>query len=130
MKITASLSIGRRSDGLIIFSAKDDASLSEFFVAEMTPNNFAMMITGLSFVETPCEVRGLDIVGKTKIRESRTVVCPLKSYDRKALEQWLIDNCQEDGWLLDKYLGSQTSTFSTEGGTGLNYAVYRYQEIV
>ena len=128
MVIEGSLGISRRSDDKICIEIADEASGITFVVAEIDPYDFAQIITGLHGVKAPCRVRGLDVVGKKKIRESRSIVCSVKSYDRKFLEQWLIDNCQEDGWIVDKYLGSQNSTFPADEGTGLNYAVYRYED--
>jgi len=129
MNISARLGISRRSDDKICISISDDTSGIEFVLAEVDPYDFAQLITGLHGVKAPCRVKGLDNVGKTKIRERRTTICPDKSYDRKFLEQWLKDNRQEDGWVLDSSLGSQNSTFSSDGGTGLNYAVYRYEDV-
>ena len=127
MHIEGSLSLSRGSDDKIRISVRDEASNVEFLVAEIDPVDFAMLVTGLAGVKAPCEVRGLDVVGKLKIRESRTVVCPLKLYDRNILEQWVIDNCQEEGWIIDHYLRSQGSIFASEGGAGLRYSVYRYE---
>ena len=128
MFINGSLSVSRGSDDKIRIRVRDEASNAEFLVAELTPHDFAMMITGLSGIEAKCEVRGLEVVGKKRIREQRTVIYPKKSYDRTQLEQWLEDNCQEDGWFLDSALRSQSSTFYSGTGTGLNYAVYRYED--
>jgi len=128
MVINGALGISRRSDDKICIEISDEASGITLVVAEIDPYDFAQLITGLHGVKAPCRVRGLDVVGKTKVRESRRVICPINSYDRKFLESWLKDNCQEEGWILDKYLGSQNSTFSVADGTGLNYAVYRYED--
>lgn len=128
MVINGSLGISRRSDDKICIEISDEASGVAFVLAEIEPYDFAQLITGLHGVKAQCKVRGLDVVGKKKVRESRTVICPVNSYDRKSLESWLNDNCQEEGWRLDNYLGSQTSTFSVSEGTGLNYAVYRYED--
>ena len=128
MLINGSLGISRRSDDKICIEISDEASGITFVVAEIEPYDFAQLITGLHGVKAQCRVRGLDVVGKTKVRESRRVICPINSYDRKFLESWLNDNCQEEGWKLDSYLGSQNSTFSATEGIGLNYAVYRYED--
>lgn len=129
MVINGSLGISRRSDDKICIEISDEASGVTFVLAEIEPYDFAQLITGLHGVKAQCKVRGLDVVGKKKVRESRKVICPVNSYDRKFLESWLNDNCQEEGWRLDNYLGSQNSTFSVSEGTGLNYAVYRYEDV-
>jgi hypothetical protein len=94
----------------------------------MSPHDFATAVTGLSGIKVDAEVRGLDVVGKKKVVESRSALCPLNSYDKSTLQAWLLDNCQEEGWTIDPYLGSQSSlSYHTEGVT-LNYRVYKYVE--
>jgi hypothetical protein len=95
----------------------------------MTLESFASAITGLSFVEAPAEVRRLDVVGKKKISERRSVICPISTYDKEILKVWLIENCKEDGWELDAYLGSQNSVGYVKDGTKLNYSVFRYEQV-
>lgn len=129
-KITASISIGRASNDEVRIAITDEASGTRFLSVSMTPHDFAMAITGLSFIEVPAIVCGLENVGQKKITERRSVLCPLDCYDRKILEQWLLDNCQEDGWLIRPYLGSQNSIGgSSEGGRRLNYSVYRFESV-
>jgi hypothetical protein len=45
------------------------------------------------------------------------------------LEQWLQDNAQEEGWIIDHYLGSQSSIDHMDGKTFLNYSVHKYVEL-
>lgn len=120
------LCISRRSSDKIVISITDEASRSEFVEVELSPHDFAMAVTGLSFVKATGSVRGLENVGKKKVIEKRSVVCPLNSYDRKNLSAWLEQNCSEQGWLLDTYLGSQGSIENVDGGRKLNYSVYKY----
>ncbi|MGL4232655.1 MAG: hypothetical protein ACRCWJ_14925 [Casimicrobium sp.] len=73
-------------------------------------------------------MRDLAYVGKTRIIERREVFCPLTTYDKKALSRWLIENAQENEWVLNPYLDSRDSTTSVDGGTILRYSVLKYTE--
>lgn len=121
------LCISRRSDDKIVISIEDEASRTEFVEVKLSPHDFAMAVTGLSFVKVTGSVRGLENVGKKKVTEKRSVVCPLDSYDKKDLSAWLEQNCSEQGWLLNTYLGSQGSVEYVDGGRKLNYSVYKYE---
>jgi len=87
---------------------------------------FALAITGLSHADMTFKTRGLEKVGKKRILEKRSIVCPLKTYDRDDLRSWLEENGKEEGWTVLSYLGSQTSIKRTEEGTVLNYSVEKY----
>jgi hypothetical protein len=128
MKLVASVSITRDNYDTIRIAIKDKNSGLRFVEAHMTPADFAMAITGMSDQPANMVVHRLENVGKAKEIQKRRVHCPFKSYDRKELEKWLVDNCQEDGWELNSYLGSQTSVITGLDGKGciLNYSVVRY----
>ncbi|WP_272677553.1 hypothetical protein, partial [Providencia sp. PROV076] len=74
-------------------------------------------------------VNELENVGKKKITENRSVICPIRSYEKGILRDWLINNKQEDGYILDPYLGSQSSIQMCDEGTVLNYRVIKYVEV-
>ncbi len=123
------VSISRDSRDNVNIRIHDNASGIEFVDIQMTLENYAMLITGLSRVDATGEVRGLDKVGKQRITEARSTVCPIKGYDKKVFQQWLIDNCQEEGWELNSYLGSQSSMgLDKDGERVLNYSVTKYVE--
>lgn len=126
MKITASLTIGRGSDDLIRIRIKDESSRVQFATLSISPHDFAMAVTGLSEINVDCECHGLGHVGKQKIVEPRTAVYKGSNLDRAFLSAWLLENRQEKGWSINSYLGSQGSITSTDGGTLLRYAVYKY----
>lgn len=111
---------------MVNVSLRDEASGIQFVDMQMTMENYAQLVTGLSHVEIEGEVRGLENVGKRKIRESRSVVCPLDTYDKEKLREWLLANKAEDGWEIEAYLGSQDSVRSMNGGTMLKYTVRKY----
>lgn len=130
MKIKASLSISRPQYGdgrkLISITIVDENSRIEFIDAEISYENFTQAITGLGHQEMEIEVRGLDRVGKKVVCEDRIIECPLKTHDRNVYRAWLDDNAQEEGWLLNSYLGSQNSISYKDGKTILRYRVTKY----
>lgn len=127
-KIKANISISRSSNDMINFTLRDEASGIQFVDMKMTMVNYAQLITGLSHVEIEGEVRGLANVGKRKIRESRSAICPLDTYDKERLREWLFEFKAEDGWQIDAYLGSQNSIKHIPEGKRLNYSVYKFVE--
>lgn len=129
MNIKCKVTISRRSDGLITIEVLDEASRARFLDLEMTLEAFAQAITGLSFQEADGEVRGLEVVGKTRIDEPRQAIYPGGAHDaREVMEAWLMTDCQEPGWRVDNYLGAQRSvTRDAEGRTVLHYRVTRFE---
>jgi len=124
--LAGKLTISRRSDDRIYIQIRDEASRNKFVEVEVTPELFGLAVTGLAEVGCRFGVSGLEVVGMQKQTERRKAVCPLKSYDRDKLRAWLQENCAEDGWYIDGYLGSQGSVVSTDEGSILNYNVFRY----
>lgn len=129
MKIDAKMSISRCSDGKIKIDIEDRASLATFFRGSMGLEDFANVITGFASQKIEAEVGGLQNVGKKRVREDRKIICPLDIYDRNAIAQWLRDNAQEAGWILDDYLEAQGSIVRNQDGTQtLRYSVYKFVE--
>lgn len=122
------ITITRNSKDVIRIAFRDDASRIEFAVAEMTPEAFGFAITGLSEQEVDLKVGFLDRVGKLRIIEARSIDCPLQRLEKEEMRAWLRANAQEDGWILDDYLGSQSSVSPLKDGKGysLNYRVVKY----
>jgi hypothetical protein len=127
--IQCELGITRSSNGKYYIRIGCETSHTNFCELELTGEQFAEAITGLYSSDIKGSIKGLDRVGKTRVREARSVVCSLKTWDRDVLQQWLLENCQEEGWLIDAYLGSQTSIKTVEDGTQLNYSVFKYIEV-
>lgn len=126
--IEAQVTISRDSSDVMRLSVVDRASGVRFFEAQFTLADFMMALTGLANVSAKsANVVGLEHVGKFKVSERRSVLCPLKSYDRDKLEGWLKEQ-QEPGWIVDSYLGSQGSMTRPlmEEGTFLHYRVFKY----
>jgi hypothetical protein len=120
------VTITRTSRDLISIRLRDSASRIEFVEVTMSLDDFARAVTGLSEISAKAELRGLEHVGKTKQIEQRRVECPIKSYSRDVLQNWLEENCQEEGWIINSYLGSQNSISYKDDKTIINYSVYRY----
>lgn len=127
--IETSVHIGRDNHNVFHIEVRDELSGLRIVRVNMTPEQFAMAITGVyqSGYKTEIDNR-LHLVGKKKVRENRTAVTPFTSFDSDVLTDWLIENCQEEGWILDTYLGSQGSKFTVDGVTNLRYSVYKFVE--
>ena len=124
------ISIARSSNNMINIRLRDKASRTEFVDVQMTLEDFASAVTGLSEVGVVGTVRGLEKVGKVRVLESRQTVYPGNSYDDRAKqESYIVENCQEEGWELLPALRSQGSIQKgTTGETLLNYSVVKYVE--
>lgn len=124
--INGEMQITRSNHNKIHIEVQCSDSLAHFLAIELTTDQFAMLVTGCHQSDIKMEVRGLDKVGKVRVRETRQVVCPIKSYDRDLLEKWIVDNCKEDGWFISQGLRSQKSIKSVDNGTLLNYSVCKW----
>ena len=129
MNINATISISRNSKDMITITIHDRASHARFVELSLTPAYFAMAVTGLAHIDADSAVvRDLDVVGKRKVIEPRSIDCPLPDYGSKEeLRAWLREHGKEDGWIVDDYLGSQSSVISRNDVTRLHYKVYRYE---
>lgn len=124
--INGEMQITRCNRNKIHIEVQCSDSLAHFLAIELTPDQFAMLVTGCHQSNIKMEVRGLDKVGKLRVRETRQVLCPLTTWDREKLSEWLEEHCQEEGYVLNSPLGSQTSTKSVDGGTLLNYSICKW----
>jgi hypothetical protein len=132
MKIECNLHIGRPQGRggpeVMTIEVTDTASNVRFLQLEVPLADFTKAITGQLLSKISGEVMGLAEVGKTRVTEPRQIVCPLTTYKREKLEEWLGANAQEEGWIIDAYLGSQNSTASHPDGTLLRYRVHKFIE--
>ena len=122
----AQVTISRRNNNKVYISIEDANSHIEFVEVELTLTDYAMIITGLSSVGGEVTYRGLDCVGKTRVTEPRRVKSGVYGCGKEEHRKWLEENCQEEGWKLNSYLGSQRSLSYEDGETVLNYSVYKY----
>lgn len=128
MNIETSVTITSNSEDEVRITIRDKASRQMVVRVTMTPHDLAMALTGLSEVKAPAETGRLDVVGMTKIGESRSVIFPGSSLaPTEDMQRWLLENCQESGWEIDPYLGYQRSKVHTPEGLRLNYRVFKYE---
>lgn len=129
-KLPMQLSISRPQYGngkrKINITIQDEASGIQFVDLEIELEHMMEALTGLHGCPCEVEVRGLGNVGKKRVIERREIICPLKIYNREQLHEWLSANAQEDGWILDAYLGSRGSVSSHSDGTLLRYQVTKF----
>lgn len=137
MSNTYSLQISRNSNQEITLQVRDNLSDVQFLELKLTLEQFALAITGMSLHSVVGEVRGLENVGKTKICESRCVKLPKSMYDKpnSKISRWLIEEFKEGGeiyesggWVLNPYIGQQSSVVYQDGVILVNYSVYKFVE--
>ena len=128
MKIKTTLTITKRSSGEVVIKITDETSGCHLVEISLSPEVFANCLLGQAEMECEATVGSLQNIGKQRVTERRTVTYPGAEYDREVLKQWLMRNCQEDGWVLDSYLGTKQSVSHNEGVTNLHYHVYKFVE--
>lgn len=130
MKTPISVTISKNNRDQVTVYLKDRNSNIRFAEVKLTLEDYARVITGLSEVIGEGEVRGLENIGKLYVHQPRTAHCPHENYTHEQYEQWLQDNCREEGWIVNSYLGSQTSISRSQDpehrGSTLRYFVYKY----
>jgi hypothetical protein len=123
------LFISRNSRGKVGIEVKDVLSRTTFLELELTLEQFASVVTGMYISDVGGTVEGLQNVGKKRVREDRSVTLDFSVYEREYLVKYLLENCQEDGWTIDTYLGSKDSIKHKDNKTILSYSVYKYVEV-
>lgn len=124
--LKAKVTISRVSDDTIRIRLRDALSGCQFAEVSLSLEAFAYAVTGVAEQEAKMSVRGLAYIGKRLITTRRSIVCPVGGNDRDFLEKWLEENAQEEGWILNTYLGSQGSVVRSDGVTTLRYSVSKY----
>lgn len=125
--IDCELYIGRDNRNVFTIEVTDTNSRARFLRLSLTAEQFAMAVTGLHSSGVNAQVNGLENVGKVKVTESRRVMYRgFETYDKDILSKWIMDECQEDGWKISAYLGSQRSVEFIDGIKYLNYSVYKF----
>ena len=127
--IKGAISCSRTNHNKIHIEVQCSSSRAKFLDIELTADEFGRLVTGMYLSDINIQVDKLDIVGKKKVAEPRSVEFPFDSISRESKEKWLIDNCQEEGWTVNPYLGSQSSVKHVDSKTFLNYTVYKYIDI-
>lgn len=129
LSLTRINSNDEEKDGKFALRIKDQNSKVGFLDIYITPEQFADLVSS-RYVKADATIRGTDKIGKKYVSERRSVVCPLDTYEKSILQQWVIHTCQEDGWTVFAPLDSQQSIIRNEDGTKtLSYLVYKYVDI-
>lgn len=129
--VDARVTISRpsRGDGKESIRIKiyDEGSRLTIFEGDMDPAVFAMALTGLS--DQPCTGTASIAsyaIGKVRVYEKRDIVLPA-DLPWNGGSKWIEKNCQEKGWFVDSYLGSQGSTtYNADGTYTAHYWVFKY----
>lgn len=124
------ISISKDSRGIVCIRLRDKNSRCEFVNLEMSTEDFADALFGLAEVEASYSSAGLDILGKERVVQRRSALYtgPV-TYDKSVMSRWLRENCQEEGWEVSTYLGSQHSVQKVNGDTYLHYSVVKYVDV-
>lgn len=133
-KMPGKLKISRTTNTLeedyVTITVGDLASRTTFLSMKMSILEFGSCILGMSERPVELTVKGIDRIGKRKITESRKATFEGCLYNRETLEAMVSEHCQESGWIVDNYLGSQGSISHDDGKTVVRYSVLRYEEVV
>lgn len=78
MKTNGDINIYRDYNNDVFIRVVDHASRKEFLEVKMTAFNFTKLMTGLSGVSAELDLEGLDVVGKKKVVENRTIAHDVK----------------------------------------------------
>ena len=118
----------RRSDHKYCLEFRDSKSVKGRFEIVLTAEQLAKMVTGAYAADVQATFRGVENIGKRRIRESRSIFCPMPYSSTEEYETWLQENYQEAGWEVDSYLGSQSSRERADGGYTLHFSVSRWED--
>ena len=127
-KLTISRWHSSDGDDTIHITLVDGLASIEFAEVSLTPEQFALAITGLGRIVCDMEVRGLDRVGKKMEHDSLEFPLGVESYAKNA-KKVAIKKAHEacpEGWIPDTYFGSQDSFFYRDGETWARCTIRRW----
>ena len=127
----------RDSNNQVRLRVKDVLSRVNVCEVKLSLENYALILTGQGEVEGDVDYGNLLAVGKQKVTEPRQAFCPAKerySLPAEEAKAYLLEHCQEEGWIIDTSLGNKNSVNPTCTSNGLsgftiNYKVYKYVEV-
>ncbi|HBM2815673.1 TPA: hypothetical protein LU109_003585 [Enterobacter hormaechei subsp. xiangfangensis] len=125
------INISRPSCGddrqVIEVTIRDSISGISFVTAELTLEDFALALTGRSMVDCDLTLKALNRVGMRKLTESRELRWLSNIYSKddcaRAVREVFVE---EDGWLLDPYLGHKGQITQEGDTTVIKYSVYKF----
>lgn len=116
------------SEDQIHIQIVDRASRLTIATVKIDPADLTLALTGLSERPATAVVNTSGMIGKKKIVEDRVVKLPDEiGYNRREAEKYIEENYQEEGYILDSYLGSQSSLAAKNGVYYARYSVVRYE---
>jgi len=113
--IEGKLTISKASNDVVRIQFKDCNSVTRFATAELSLEQYAQAITGLSEIPCMIEISNLQNVGLRRISDTLEFELEAQnSYSRNLhIEQLL--RCVPDGWKTTDELSSQNSFFEKDG---------------
>jgi hypothetical protein len=111
----------------IQITVKDCGSRVSFLTVDISYEDFAECLTGMSNVTCSLETRGLHNVGKVRETEPLTFKMPSKYGGKKEARQEVVKHTPE-GWTADNYFGSQDSFFYVEDQQWARTSISRWVE--
>ena len=124
--IEGRLTIGRSSNDVVRIQFKDCNSVTRFATAELSLEQYAQAITGLSEVHCIIEISNLQNVGLRRISDTFEFELEAQnSYGRNMhIEQLLRD--VPDGWKTTDELSSQNSFFEKDGKRWARATIHKW----
>lgn len=119
VRIRAGKVMCSRADDYMKIEIEDPISGIQFIEVDLPFTEFGQMLSGSS-VNVQAELRGLEFVGMKREYEKAKVTISEDDYNKltrgtkyeegkNRLSEWLKTNHAREGWMMDTYLGSQTS---------------------
>lgn len=129
--IKGEMSCSRTNHNEIHMQIQCSESGARFVDMYISLEEFAKLVTGVHVSDIQITVCNLDRVGKRRVTEKRSIKYEGSSEygSRKQWEAYIVENCQEEGWILNSTLNSQSSVEYVDGESILNYSVYKYVDI-
>ena len=125
--------MGRYMNSDVLYlKIEDKASGIEFVDLEFDAEQLAnLMNQSIAYMEG--KVRGLSVVGKRYVSKTIQVRIPDKigAYNKEEIANYLLEyerafEKSNEGWKLDKYIGSQSSISHEEDGNFANLKMFQY----
>lgn len=127
MKLKGRISVRINREETII-EIEDEKANVTFIKAILTPEQLSAALSRQMSVECEIEVKGLDKVGKTHENKRLEFEIPNDLASSRNTEQLhsLAQSILTDGWVADKYFGSQDSFFKKGGVQYARCTIRRY----
>jgi len=113
---------------------EDESSGIRFLKINLSAEQFMTCFGRLANVECDIDVRGLDLIGKTRETGKHEFKIPAELYNRRYKERDYFDKTAQelaqsqltDGWIADSYFGSHGSFFQKDGEQWARVTIRRW----